>query len=301
MNTGSQARLTLFAAVVVIAAIALAGCPTQSATDAPDDANTSSDTDTTDDTSATLSADTVLSAENGLVSYFPFDDDLTDREGNASVATIGSPALAADRNDEAGKARSFDEDGLQIGNPLDGAEAFTITAWIRDDGSNTDRYRTIASKVDESDVVEFAWRIRLFGNETWQDGTLAAFFNNNSGNEFRNADSPIMPGSWMHVALSFEPASSTTTTQTGATQNVIRVDPQPDPQPVAGMARLYENGVEVKSSAVVLTLGAGEISIGTRLTQSGFTTEEFSGSIDDVALFDRALSEEEVAALASDE
>jgi hypothetical protein len=158
---------------------------------------------------------------------------------------------------------------------LSGQDAFTITAWIRDDGSDTVSYRRIASYVTGQNHDEVAMRIRELNTQldSWRDGSFEGLVEN-SGRFSTRTTELVMPGSWTHVALVFDGAA--------ATGNVPGVGD-------TGELRLYQDGRLKNSKLVPVSVQSGNLVVG------GGKGQGFHGRIDDMAVFTRALSDAEIA------
>jgi uncharacterized repeat protein (TIGR02543 family) len=102
----------------------------------------------------------------------------------------------------------------------------------------------------------------------------------NNSYDFRNSGNSFPEEAWTHVALVYE-----ANTGTGALAG-------------SGTARLYQDGTEVASEeGVLFAVGDDTVTIGGRPSNQAETTENFSGSIDDVAFFSEALTGEQITAL----
>ncbi len=93
----------------------------------------------------------------------------------------------------------------------------------------------------------------------------------NGASEFRDGGNTFPEDTWTHVAMVYD----------------------------GGTGRLFKDGSRVASKeSVSLSLGGGEVTIGGRPDSSfGGSTENFSGSIDDVAFFSQALTAEQITTL----
>lgn len=203
-----------------------------------------------------LGLDGDLTDETGTVSTV----DVLDGSGNTTTATYGE-----DRDGNTNGAAEFDGSYfLRItGLDLSSLGSITVMAWVRDDGTQTTKDRRIVAYTSGANQDEFTARIRNLGSETWEDGSFEAFLENNGANGTRTAF-PVNPGSWVHVAL------------------VYRGD--------TGELVLYQDGERKNSRALALDIASGNLIIG-----GGKSNEEFHGRIDDLVVFNRALSDQDVA------
>ena len=220
--------------------------------------------------------DSVLDRDEGLLVYLPLDGDLEDLSGNDNDATAEENVnYTSDRDDGSNKAAALSATVFSLPDLYDSNDSFTVAAWINNDGSRDRFDRTIVTKVTTAGFVEFAWRLRKEGNESWQDGRIEAFFANNGSNGV-NGGGNFPSEEWEHVALTYTIDSAGVRTAT-----------------------LYRDGAAVATSSdITLTLGSGKLYIGGRLNGSGEVVQQFSGAMDELTLFDRALTAAEVDALA---
>lgn len=209
---------------------------------------------------------------SGQMLHLGFDGDLTDETGTVGAVDVldgsgsaGAASYGADRSDNAGGALELDGSYFLRITDLDLSSlgSLTITAWIRDDGSQTEKDRRIVAYTSGPAYDEFTARIRKFGSESWQDNSFEAFLENSGGNGTRTAE-PVTPGSWVHVAMVYDADT--------------------------GELVLYQDGERKNTRALDLDLANGNLIIG-----GGKNNEEFHGRIDDLVVFNRALSDQDVA------
>ncbi len=70
---------------------------------------------------------------NGLVGWWPFNGNANDESGNGNHGTVNGATLAADRFGNPGKAYSFDgvDDFIQANNSQTGQSPFSINVWVK--------------------------------------------------------------------------------------------------------------------------------------------------------------------------
>ncbi|MDH5641349.1 MAG: Ig-like domain-containing protein, partial [Nitrospira sp.] len=199
-------------------------------------------------------------SSNGLVSWWRADGNADDsQDGNAgSVQNGAAYAMGVD-----GQAFQFDgvDDYVQIGAKpnLVVTNAATISAWIRPTGVMSGN-GVIVNKEGEYQIAIFP------------DGTLRwALANTNPGWVWINTGAVVSLNQWTHVALTYE----------------------------AGTAKTYLNGMLVHTYA-----GAGNIGdVNTSMNdfriggRQGAASSVFQGLIDDVRVYNRALSGAELASV----
>ncbi|MFO1487225.1 MAG: RICIN domain-containing protein [Verrucomicrobiota bacterium] len=199
----------------------------------------------------------------GLIARYSFEGTLSDTSGNANhpIATNGAVAFAAGKFGSAltndGSSQSF----MLPANLLAGVTNFTIAAWVHWNGGG-------------------AWqRIFDFGNGTGEylfltpssgNGTLRfAITTNSSGGEQIVETSPLSTGAWQHVAVTRS----------------------------AGVLKLYKNGLPAATNSAATLAPAGFNPVLNYLGKSQWPDPLFGGRLDEVNLFNYALSDAEIARL----
>ncbi len=214
---------------------------------------------------------------NGLVGYWPFNGNANDESGNGNNGTVNGATLTADRNGNANSAYSFDgvDDFIQ-GNfnnfPL-GGNSRSISAWVDFSTTNDDFINFIASwglGTSSQSSAHQAFGLCICSNlnclNIWQS------FSDTEQNETFSTN----------FATNFDYHIAST------------VDAQ-------GNFQFYINGALVYSS---VTLGLNTIANGNvfRIGRSTHTNTDgwagfFKGNLDDIAIYNRALTQEEITAL----
>lgn len=181
---------------------------------------------------------------------------------------VGSTALA-----ERGALASDDDGALRLDGTggharlppiaaLAAGTSLSLEAWIKPDTLGAAR-----------PVLEFVGDAGAPGAGLWlmASGSLVADLVGVGGASQRifSADDVVQAGAWRHVVLTL----------------------------VGGTGRLYVDGVEVGQTAVAGPVQvAGELLVGGESTEAEAPAASFVGEIDEVAVYDRALGAEEVAA-----
>ncbi len=201
----------------------------------------------------------------GLVVFYEFDGDLEnevadEHHGTASRAVTYVP----DRDGAADGAIHVDKyDVISVPDhaDLDITEAVTLAAWVSPEASD----QAHASLIDKNHNE--AYSLGMWGGIADPDTTL--FFCYIAG-EFENSPYllPMGTGVWSHIAVTFDDATD--------------------------RMRLYFNGSQVDSGNIGASIGVTDQALRIGGSQpAGF----YKGRIDEVAVFDRALTHEEVEEL----
>lgn len=230
-----------------------------------------------------------IDAPAGMVAWWRADDDFLDAVGSNHGTPMGGATLS--RDGRHGGAMQLDgiDGAVALGNGAAlhfGLADFTIEAWVRLDGTTAPRGTTstmpgdltIASKMVASTSANAdGWRLFkqqddqfwfCFGSVTNGCGALETTTVHTA------AGSPV-PGAWVHLAALHE----------------------------AGEIRIYLGGVLEDSKTMV-----GAVNSDSAALYLGASTSEpgdppvnafLYGALDDVTLYDRALGDDEIVALAT--
>ena len=201
---------------------------------------------------------------DGLIAYYTFDDDqcATDVIGghDGACANVAVRVAGPGKHGQAAMLDETSEIAVPHALELDPMTAYTIAAWVAPD------------HYDRDGVTYSCFVGKPYGpadGDTWQicgDATSTLFL-------FGGAimyDAPIVTGAWTHIAMTWD--GQTVIAWLGG----VATDTMPSTQPA--------------SDARDLLLGADNDGAGL----SNF----FDGGIDEIQLYNRALSADEIAALA---
>lgn len=173
---------------------------------------------------------------------------------------------------QVGNAFKFDGDGdhVAVGDvaDADGTATLTLAAWINPSATGQGDFLT---KNTSGDLSNSSWVFRYDGEG---DQKISAHFNDNSDNwTMIRSDSTVSPGAFTHAAVTID----------GSTR------------------RLFIDGTEDASDSFSATLDdeSAPVIIGAADKSGGGVTNEFDGLLDEVRIYNRALSAAEVTSLAS--
>jgi hypothetical protein len=230
------------------------------------------------DYTALITPEPVNPGTDGLVAYYALENDALDASGNGLDGTIVGEPVFVEGPAGYGMALDFDgvDDVVELGQ-FDVVGQITLAAWIRADDFEINDARII-SKANEwggndhwwmlSTISETSLRFRLKTDDGQDTATLIS-------------DPALEAGAWAHIAASWD----------GSTM------------------RLYKDGVEVasqeKGGTAVAVDPAVSVAIGSQPSDAfasdpSHVAKFFDGLIDEVAIYDRALSELEVLYLAGE-
>lgn len=217
----------------------------------------------------------VSNLQKGLVGHWKFNGTAQDSTPNNNDGTVTEAVLTTDRKEQANKAYDFDgtNDIIQTANSLpifNIASELTYSAWFYVDTGNSLWQRPFQKFQDLSGGNVPPWAIS-YGQST--AATFGCEFKDSDDAEFAQfqASSSSPSGSWYHVACV-------------ASQS-------------AGTFDIYVNGIDVGGAA---WFASGTIHTESRpITLGGARSAGtyWNGKIDDVRIYNRALSAAEITAL----
>jgi hypothetical protein len=213
---------------------------------------------------------------SGLVAWFQLDDPA----GTTFVDSLGGPAGSCTAGTcptptagHLGGAFLFDGVSSCISVPDAGQLAMTqaqvtIAIWARQDALQP--ASQVMKRVDVGANTEDSWELETL----LADGTMSFIDARNTGNlTTQSAPGAIVLGTWQHLAGSFD----------------------------GTMTRLYVGGalVAMRTDARQVMYDTHEMRIGCDDNGTGGIDGLFAGALDDVQIYDRALSDAEIAMLAA--
>jgi hypothetical protein len=211
---------------------------------------------------------------NGLIGWWPFNCDANDESGNGHHAESKGATLSTDRKDSANKAYVFDgrKDYMIISDSCfdAGWRSYTVSVWTKVDSlSNITQGDGSATTILNTDP-HTGFSIATIGNKSF--GTIIGDAQKSWSMGSLYSQTSIQIGKWYNVVVVKD--SSTVT---------IYVDGKRE-KSVTGVGQL------MNSAPCQIILGKC----------SCYLYEFFKGKIDDIGLWDRALSEVEVKRLYGD-
>ncbi|MEM1356413.1 MAG: LamG-like jellyroll fold domain-containing protein [Planctomycetota bacterium] len=234
----------------------------------------------------------VPDADAALVAYFEFEGTTSSTVGGITPTTLGAPTFTTG---EIGQAISFDgvDDFLRIaaGNAISDlgtsgtTDGLTVSAWISPTGGSSNIQGIIGAQVPGNNqllqfqlVTNGGTGVTDIRSIVWVDETpLTAGFNVASG----GPDISLAGTDFIHVAYTWEGGD---TDELIRYINGVAIDVVPVDTDAGGSVLAWQSG------------SAGDISIGASQPAG---VAFFGGEIDDLAIFDQALSPGEIAALAN--
>ena len=208
---------------------------------------------------------------NGLVGWYPFNGNANDESGNGRNGTINGPTISSDRIGKSNSVYDFDgtNDFISVSNTPFNNSPFTISAWIYVRDVNNS-FNPIVGLGDFSSDYLHKLYFSPNGNGTGkpQIGTQGL-------NDITSTSNAISINNWKHIVLVFNSYSN------------------------SGI-QFYVNGVLLSSNTTggsnnPTPLNATGFNIGKHTMGNG--TNYFNGKIDELGLWNRALSSSEITDL----
>jgi hypothetical protein len=206
---------------------------------------------------------------DGLVAFYALDGDTTDSSGNGNDGTIVGASTFVDGPAGYGMAMEFDgESYVDCGNDasLDVTGPISIALWIRPGADDPEGQATATAPMAKADggmSPSWSWQVRYGWNSPQP---YMAFTFNTSPRAWAYVGKNLERDEWAHIACSHD----------GTT------------------LKCYLNGEETDSTPMgAITSSSTPVLIGSDGWRS-----DWIGAIDEVAIYDRGLSDEEVLYLA---
>jgi hypothetical protein len=212
--------------------------------------------------------------QDGLAGYWPFCGNANDESGNGNNGTVNGATLAEDRFGNAGSAYSFDGVANHIDIPFSDlwrGNEVTVSAWIKKSGDfNTQRIV----------IAQSNGRPQLVCNSDYTPGVdNAAFqFKRNSGDfTYVTSNSSFQVQEWVNLIGVYDSESM-----------LIYVD---------GVLNNSIQHNDIFDNCSQNPLQVGAFNLNGNCGEASGITQAFLGLIDDIAIYNRALTPEEVTQL----
>jgi hypothetical protein len=197
----------------------------------------------------------------GLVVFYNFDGDLNNAVSELHHGTIAGEAIyVPDHNGTAASAVAVDDDTIRVADhsDLDITGSLTLAAWLDPDPSP---YAFAA--VVEKDFYYSGYSLGIHGAVSADTVRAVAFLVDEGF--WSDEVVPVGTGEWSHVAFTYSTA--------------------------AGKGKFYFNGAPAGSTVhqVAMTASGEDLRIGTSRYR-----DKYKGAIDQLAIFNRALTPDEV-------
>jgi hypothetical protein len=212
---------------------------------------------------------------NGLVGWWPFNGNANDESGNGNNGTVSGATLTTDRFGNADKAYGFDglDDNIVVNNSNSlNPNQLSVSVWYLATGNNM----CVISKNNPSNALNFSYQIKhqdqyqsITGlNTAWGNGNCNGY----SANEFWGSDGQIPSLQWVNITFTIDDI---------------------------GIGRVYFNGNLVSTYTGTTLFSCNDPSTILKFGGPNWNNdvEWFNGIIDDIGIWNRALSQQEITDL----
>jgi len=212
----------------------------------------------------------------GLVAYYPFNGNAMDESGNGNHGGVSGATLSADRHGEKGNAYNFDglDDYIKVApnRGMKGLKRITLSFWIKINGEELPDDEGWISPINwwegYNNHADLKWSFWTGILKRKEIGIFVAPNNTNTPTIINTVKNNV----WLHVVFSHDSSG----------------------------AALSFDGKQVKmkkDAPIKLPSLDIPLYIGTTFREQGKFQHPFYGSLDDIRIYNRALSEAEVKAL----
>ncbi|MDQ7090687.1 MAG: LamG domain-containing protein [Methylococcales bacterium] len=217
-----------------------------------------------------LSGNALADLQSGLVAYYPFNGNANDESGNANNPTVNNSVLTTDRLENAESAYQFENSVISTptSNSISPTSSVSISAWVYPD-HKAEWHPIMTKRFSESESPFNSYILDSSSSNSSNNKWRFCLSNNSRNSQACTADNEdLKTNSWTQV----------TGVYTGS------------------YIKLYVNGL-LKSS-LSKTGAIGYTSLPLRIGQTEASGGQgFNGKIDEVKIYNRALSDCEVKAL----
>lgn len=208
---------------------------------------------------------------NGLLGWWPFNGNANDESGNANNGTVNGAILTTDRFGVANKAYSFDgvNDCIEIidNSLMELGNSYSVGAWVKMDSTPNESY-TIISKERQLDATGYAM---IFSS----NNTITHAFLNNS-NFSTSGSKSVSLNTWHFIVHTYNG-----TTITNYIDGIIDTS--------RNFTQTHMNSnLNWFFGKEFTTPGGGS---------SGYTNRYLNGCLDDIGIWNRALTTQEISDL----
>ncbi len=224
-----------------------------------------------------LPKDTTSVLADTLIAYYPFSGSAMDSSGFANDGEVFGATLTEDRFGNANSAYQFKgNEYIDFGHTRNlnfGTKDFSVSVWIKAEDVNNDQYQILRRGLDVGTYGEARWALSL-NNE----GLLRVVFEDVDHEEswfIRNGNKNLFDNKWHHILAVFDRDSSLN----------VYVDSELD---IYGPEVTTFSGDIVNSDSLNMFAGRG---------YKDDPKNDFHGSIDDIGIYNYALSSDDVEKL----
>jgi hypothetical protein len=205
---------------------------------------------------------------NGLVGWWPFNGNANDESGNNNNGTVNGATLTADRFGNVGKAYSFDGVSKNINIPNSASFQFnggiSVSVWIKSNNLPAPVSYVLSKGSDGGTGSSNSWMVVSYPN-----GRTSLDIHGTSGSIEAYVGDTLINNEWTNFTFTYN----------------------------GSLGRAYKNGSHVSTFSTNASIfsNSSDLKIGRRYN-SGLPYF-FDGIIDDIAIYNRALTQQEITGL----
>jgi hypothetical protein len=222
---------------------------------------------------------------NGLVGWWPFNGNANDVSGNGNNGTVNGATQTIDRFGQTNHSYYFNGTNFNhievLNNPnnsLNLTNNLTISCWFQSDSMYTESgtVRSILMKTGDGVGAQNGYVFGLWGGVPGTGPTVGmvhfAAQPYNNGSSFPGANGFVNIKTWYHLAVTYTDSDST--------------------------LKYYLNGNLIDTKRLNFNIGNNSNPLWIGSSQSIYSTKKtFHGKIDDIGIWNRALSQDEISVL----
>jgi hypothetical protein len=211
------------------------------------------------------------SLTQGLVGYWPFCGNANDDSGNGNNGTVNGATLTSDRFGNANSAYHFNgnQENIKIQNSIlpDTPTSFSISMWIKYDGGTSSPRDVICDR----STLDYSYKYRLIEGQVDNDKIYGWYSCSTTTCSTVNTNN--LSSNWENIIGVVDIASN--------------------------QMRLYKNGILIGTSTngYQYPTQSNSTYIGANVGPFGALDASFLGEIDDIAIWNRALTQQEITNL----
>jgi uncharacterized protein (TIGR02145 family) len=208
----------------------------------------------------------ITTLNNGLIAYYPFNGNANDESGNGNNGTVNGATLTTDRFGNSGKAYSFDgvNDRIENSSSITNIVDISISVWAKQFSQSGGPFVHIGK--DDGNTFCDGISLGVGNNDFLENGSNILGHYSCSG--YFNSNSIISTDQWSHIVMN----------------------------KIGNILSFYINGIHIRD-IVSSNFTMPSNSIFFAATSSGYS-KLFHGSLDDIRIYNRALTQEEISYLA---
>lgn len=205
---------------------------------------------------------TIRPLSEGLIAYFPFTTNALDASGGNNNGTVYGATLTTDRFGVANRAYNFNGSSayIELNRGLQLPQNYTVSAWINTNSLNSN-WQTVIGKYETNQYGPYWFGLHLDRANAWISNGSGSF-------TLFDSDRSVAKNRWVHIVW------------TGR----------------GTVGKMYVNGVlDGTKTMPLMTQNNDLVTIGKQVLWTGIDSYcWFNGSLDDIRLYNRTMSDCEV-------